>query len=74
MSEEWKTVKNFDKYLINKNGVIKNKKTDYILKQYVERGGYYHIILYDSNGKPKNRYVHRLVMETFCPRDDMTEL
>ena len=38
-----------------------------ILKQYQNEAGYMKVNLYDSNGKCKKKYIHRLVAEVFIP-------
>lgn len=62
-----KEIKNYEGlYTISKNGVIRSLYTGKIIKQYLNRYGYYHVRLY-KNKIPKNYTVHRLVAETFIP-------
>lgn len=73
MDNEFKDIPGYEGiYLINRNGVILSKyrngkkKQDYTIKKHSRDGdGYHYVSLY--NKKQKNCYVHRLVMETFCP-------
>jgi len=46
------------------------RKKERILKPGVHTGGYHFVILYTGDGEHEQRYVHRLVMQTFCPVDN----
>ena len=67
--EEFTRINGFDKYFINKNGVIIT--THYnnlqIINGKLDKDGYRTVGLYDSSGIRKHRRVHRLVAETFIP-------
>lgn len=52
----WKTVDRHKNYIVSETGVVKNKNTDYILKQTMNNKGYLHV---------GRLAVHRLVAETF---------
>lgn len=58
-----RTIKRFDCYLINENGVIFSKITGKELKPFL-RKGYLCVCLYNF-GVKCNIYVHRLVAETY---------
>ena len=59
---EFKIIKNFTKYGVNKNGVVKNLKTNKIMKQSLDRYGYYQVYLRDEIKKrTKTLLAHRLV-------------
>ena len=58
-----KTIKKFDCYLINENGVVFSKITGKELKPFL-RKGYLCVCLYNF-GVKCNIYIHRLVAETY---------
>lgn len=60
----WYELKEDNKYLINKNGDIKNTKTNKILTPGKTTNGYYTVSL-SNNGKRKSYYIHRLVANNF---------
>lgn len=60
----WKKINNFPDYEINNFGEVKRSKSGLILKPDVDKDGYFRVDLY-KNGKPKHKYVHVLVCETF---------
>ena len=66
-NEMIKEVTGFPKYLIDTNGNIYNKRTMKKLKDNDNGRGYRAVHLYNSEGKMINKYVHRLVAETFIP-------
>jgi len=53
-------INGFPKYLIYENGDVYSKKTNIILKQSLDKGGYYKLELC-KDGKPKTFKVHRLI-------------
>lgn len=57
----FKEISNFNNYLINEKGVVINKKTKKRLRQNDNGCGYLQVQFKDG----KNRYVHRLVAQTF---------
>ncbi len=65
MSEEQRVLNEFSRYSITKLGVITNILTGHVLRPTLVIG-YPRLVLY-GNGKQKNRYVHRLVAQTFIP-------
>ena len=62
----FKEIPNFTDYLINRKGVILNKKTRKRLSQNNTGKGYFQVQFKDK----KNYYVHRLVALTFIPNPD----
>lgn len=57
----FKEIPNFSNYLINEKGVVLNKRTKKRLSQNDNGSGYLQVQFADG----KNRYVHRLVAQTF---------
>ena len=64
-NEMIKEVTGFPKYLIDTDGNIYNKRTNKKLKISDNGRGYKKVVLYTEEGKMVNKYVHRLVAETF---------
>ena len=64
-NEMIKEVTGFPKYLIDTNGNIYNKRTNKKLKISDNGIGYKKVGLYTEEGKMVNKYIHRLVAETF---------
>jgi hypothetical protein len=60
----WKKIS--DEYDVSIDGKIRNSKTNRILKQYRDKGGYQTLGLRINNVR-KKYYVHRLVAEAFIP-------
>lgn len=89
MKEEWKDIIGFENYQVSNLGRVRSKdivkhivqeKREYdlhfkgkILSQ-KEIRGYKNVGLSDGNGKIKTKQVHRLVMTTFNPIDNMEHL
>lgn len=61
---EWVKINGFD-YSVNRQGQVRNDKTNRILKQTTSTSGYLFVQLAD--GKIHMKYVHRLVGEAFVP-------
>ncbi len=58
----------YKKYLVSKEGIIKNKVTGKTLKQSSNNQGYLRVSLYcEKDNKWIQRKVHRLVAETYLP-------
>lgn len=69
IKEQWLPIVGYDKYEVSDLGQIRNKKTGRILKQAHQNTGYT-IVSLRKNNSTKTYSVHRLVMETFEPRED----
>jgi hypothetical protein len=65
---EWKEIEGFEKYSISNTGIIKNTKTDRIIKQSKNKG--YCIVSLRKNNKKHTKIVHRLVAIAFIPQSD----
>lgn len=78
--EIWKTIniKGFENYQISNCGQIQNKKTGHILKPQKNLYGYMNVLLYKrekfSNVKAFSFRVHRLVLQTFKPVENMDKM
>ena len=66
----WKEWKLNPRYSISDNGLIRNNKTNRLLKPWIDHSGYY-IIKFGF--KSKNISVHRLVALTFIPNPENKE-
>ena len=64
-NEMIKEITDFPKYLIDTDGNIYNKRTNKKLKISDNGRGYKKVSLYTEEGKMVNKYIHRLVAETF---------
>jgi len=79
MIEIWKTIKDFSDYQISNFGKIKRivrDKLNHQLKELtpkMDKDGYLNIGLY-KDGKRLYKRVHRLVLETFNPIENMNSL
>ena len=63
----WKSITDFEElYEINDIGAVRNKTNMSLLSSAVCNSGYLKVHLYKNN-KCFNKYVHRLVAETFIP-------
>ena len=62
---DFKTLNNFSKYEINREGELYNKNTNYQLKGTLVKGYIQVSIINDTTGKAQLRLLHRLVAETF---------
>lgn len=63
---EWKTINNFENYLVSDSGLVMNNRTKRILKPKVTKTGY-HIVTLSKNNEKTPLLVHRLVAEAFIP-------
>ena len=62
---DFKTLKNFSKYEINREGELFNKNTNFQLKGTVDKGYIRVHIINDTTGKAQQMFLHRLVAEAF---------
>lgn len=63
--DEWKDIVGFP-YQINRDGIVMNKRTNRILKCYIDNVGYYQVTLC-KDGNPRKFRVHRLLAIAFIP-------
>ena len=70
--KKWYEIKDFPNYELNKLGEVRNVKTKRILKKRLSNG-YISYRLY-TDGKPKDKRVHRLMMETLNSQEGMDAL
>lgn len=73
MNEIYKIIEEFPNYEISNLGNVRNKKTKRVLKPSKDARGYCRVVLY-KDGMPNTRKVHRLVMITFKPVEEMENL
>ena len=67
LEEKWKTVKGYeDCYEVSNHGNVRSKRTKHLRKPQNNGNGYLFLVL-SKNGKHKNKYIHRLVAESFLP-------
>lgn len=64
MTEQWRTITSHTAYEVSNAGRV--RRGENILKQQIERNGYYRIMLDDR----KRHLVHRLVAREFCVERD----
>jgi len=69
MLEEFKTIKDFDNYLISNFGNVKSVKTNRILKPAIASHGYYNVSI-RKDKKTYTKLIHKLVAETFIENPD----
>ena len=65
----WKRMHGFDSHFISEHGDVFSLRTGKVLKQSETSRGYKCIVLW-SGEKYSNRFVHRLVMQTFFGLDE----
>jgi hypothetical protein len=63
-----KNILEFPNYTIDLDGNIRNSKTNRILTHQVDHDGYHRVTL-QKNGKGYNRFVHRLLAETYLEKN-----
>ena len=68
-SEEWKVIKDHDKYSCSKSGIVKNNFTGQILKGCIN-DGYDNISIIDNNGNQRYYKLHRIIANTWIPNPD----
>ena len=77
MEEIWKDIDGFNGYQVSNLGRIKSLKKSnvpIIMKQQLTRKGYYNVHITANDGSRKSCQVHRLVLKTFNPCDNMDNL
>lgn len=70
--EQWKKYPFDERYQVSNTGLIKGQNGQ-ILKGSKNNAGYFRIGLY-TNGKAIFKFVHRMVLETFLPCENMENL
>ena len=73
INEYWIPVYEYENYLISNYGRVKNKTTDYILNTN-EINKYLWVALQGKDKKSHKLSVHRLMMNSFYPRNDADKL
>lgn len=73
--EIWKTIKDYPDYEVSNLGRVKSnkRKTPLILSINQYSNGYQFVSLFNKNGH-KSHLIHRLVLEAFCPQENMDKL
>lgn len=61
---EWKSISNWEWYLVSENGDVLNTKTNNYLHGDTNNMGYHRVTLYD-NGRKERFFIHRLVAQLF---------
>lgn len=70
----WKRIPDWEWYVVNENGDVKNTKTNNVICGDVNNAGYHRICVYDA-GKSKHLFRHRLVASLFLDNpDDLPEV
>jgi len=64
MTEEYKPIEDFENYEISNLGSVRNKKTGRILKYFINKDGYYKVMLWKNN-KGFNKKIHQLIAQAF---------
>ena len=67
--DEWRQIDDTH-YEVSMNGQVRNTQTGHILNNNIMKNGYHNVMLY-RDGKPKNHYVHRLVLKAFRGDSDL---
>lgn len=76
--EEWKDVNGYPGYSVSSYGRVRSIKDfhgglnskPHLLKQRINPNGYAIVTLYNSDNKPRQLSVHRLVAEHYIPNND----
>ena len=66
---EKRRLKEFPNYVIYEDGIIINTKTNLTITQGISQDGYPRVCL-KVDGKQKNRFVHRLLADTYIDNPD----
>lgn len=69
MTSEWMPVKGLEGlYEVNRDGVVRRKETQKVLKAFPNHKGYLNVVMH-KNSKPISRTIHRIVAEAFIPNE-----
>ena len=60
-NEKWKTLPNFDNYLISNLGRVWSIRNEIVMKPFIQNSGYYSLNLVDNDAKSVRFLLHRLV-------------
>ena len=71
--EVWRSIENYENYVVSSFGKIKNTKTARILKAGLSSHGYLTVALYEDVFAKKSYNIHRLVCRTFINNPDNKE-
>ena len=71
--EVWRSIENYDNYVVSSFGRVKNTKTGKIIKSFDNGRGYLRVVLCEDAIKKKSYYVHRLVACAFINNPDNKE-
>jgi hypothetical protein len=66
-----KIIPNYPNYSITEDGIVRNIEKDTVLKQRINRDGYYRIDMWNA-GNSKTFKIHRLIYECFLLKDGET--
>jgi len=74
LEEEWREIDGYSNYIVSSYGRIYSKKSDKFIKPFYGKSSkginkYKRVRLY-ANGKAKNKFVHKLVVEHFVENPD----
>ena len=69
-TEIWKDIPDYSNYEVSNRGLVRNKKTGRVLKQFFNTPGVYFQVDLSKNGKAKKHLVHRLVAQAFLSNYD----
>ena len=70
LTEAWKPIQDFPKYMVSDQGRIKNIESGRIFTGTQDAFGYMHVRLINPKGTYTLKKVHRLVAETFLPNPE----
>jgi hypothetical protein len=66
----WKQIIDFPNYEVSEDGIVRNNKTNQILKNLLHPTTERYVVNLYKNGKAKQYHVHRLVAIAFIPNDE----
>lgn len=69
----WVVVNEYPNYLISDNGLVKNRKTNRILKPYLNSSGYLCVKLRNDFSNHKKPFIHRLIAQAFIDKENETQ-
>ena len=69
INEEWRSIDGYINYQVSNIGRVRNSKTGKMLKQQLNKDGYYQVGLY-CDSRHSMRRVHRLIANDFLEKHD----